>query len=62
MQSSANVQLTPKESVTVSVPANDLLNFSERRLSMVGVTWLSIGNGEEGVPIPSAEEVNPCLF
>ena len=29
MQSSANVQLAPEESVTVSVPANDLFDFSE---------------------------------
>ena len=62
MQSSANVQLSPEEEVTVSVPAKDLRDFSERGLCMVGLSWFSICDGNEGIPSPSIQELDPGLF
>ena len=62
MQSSANVQLSPEEEVTVSVSANDLGDLGERALCVVGLPWLPVGNGDEGIPSIPIEELIPSLF
>lgn len=62
MQSSANMQLAPEESVTMSVPANHLFDFSQRGLSMVGMSGFTIRHRKERIPIPAIEERYPSLF
>ena len=62
MQSSANMQLTPEEDTTVSVSANELCDLVEGGLCVMGLSWLAVGNGNECIPFPSAQEVYPGIL
>jgi len=62
MQSSANVQLTPKEDVTVSVAANDLCDGIEGSVGVAGMAWLAVSDGDEGIPLVPTKEPTPSLF
>jgi len=56
MQSSANVELTPKEEVTVSVLANDFGNLVERACGVVGLPRVAVCDCNERIPnIPIQE-------
>jgi len=62
MQSSANVQLTPEEEMTVSVSAKDLCHLIKRTLRMVGMSWLPICDGNKGIPYIPIQKFRPGLF
>jgi len=62
MQSSANVQLTPEEHVTVSVAANDLGDGVEGGVCVSGMPRLAVSDGNEGIPFIPVKEPAPSLF
>jgi len=62
MQSSANVQLSPEEEMTVSVSANDLGDLGKGALCVVGMPWLPVGDGNEGIPSVPIKKLKPALF
>jgi len=48
--------------MTVSVSANDLGDFVEGALRVVGMPWIAVGNGNEGIPLVPIEKLIPTLF
>lgn len=62
MQSSANVQLTPEEEVTMSVAANDLGDFVEGAVRVVREPCVTVSDSDEGVPFIPIQELTPGLF
>ena len=62
MQSSANVQLSPEEEVTMSVSANDLGDSIEGGICVSGMSWLAVSDSNEGIPLIAVQEFNPALF
>ena len=62
MQSSANVQLSPEEDVTMSVSANDLADGIEGGIGVSGMAWLPVSDCNEGIPFVPIKEPRPSLF
>jgi len=62
MQSAANVELSPEKDTTMRVASNDFGDGVEGGLRVVGMPWLSVCNGNEGIPSPSREKVDPSVL
>lgn len=62
MQSSANVQLTPEEEVTMSVSANDFGDLIERALRVVGKARVAVCDCNERIPYIPIQKLRPSLF
>lgn len=56
MQSSANVQLSPEEEVTISVSANDFGDSVEGGVRVVGKPWVPVRDCNEGIPYIPIQE------
>jgi len=48
--------------MTVSVSANDLADFIEGAIGMVGKPWVPKSDCEEGIPFIAIQERGPSLF
>jgi len=62
MQSSANVELSPEEYVTVSVSANDLGDSVEGGVGVSSMAWLPVSDCNEGIPFVPIQEPAPSFF
>jgi len=62
MQSSANVQLSPEEEMTISVSANDLCDLVEGALRVVGMACVAVCDCNECIPRIPIQELGPGLF
>jgi len=62
MQSSANVQLSPEEEVTMSVSANDFGDSVKAGVCVAGMTGFPVRDCDEGVPLIAVQELKPALF
>jgi len=62
MQRAVNVELSPEEVMTMSVSANDLADFAEGAVRVVGKPWLPVCDCNEGIPLVPIQELRPGLF
>jgi len=57
MQSSANVELSPEEEMTISVSANDFADLAEGGLSVVGLACVAVCDCNKSIPPIATQEV-----
>jgi len=62
MQRSVNMQLSPKEDMTVRVAANEFGDLIEGAVRVVRLPGLTECDGDECIPVIPIQELRPSVF